>query len=52
MTTPTVHETAITQEGSRIMTRRDRIGLRVLLALWPIHLTAWTYCAGTVLIPQ
>jgi hypothetical protein len=33
------------------MSRRDRIGLRVLLALWPIHLAAWTYCVGAVFIP-
>jgi hypothetical protein len=34
------------------MSRRDRIGLRVLLTLWPIHLAAWTYCAGAVYIPN
>ena len=33
------------------MTRRDTIGLRVLLCLWPVHLAAWTHAAGALLIP-
>lgn len=33
------------------MSRRDRIGLAALLALWPTHLAAWTYCAGALLVP-
>jgi hypothetical protein len=33
------------------VTRRDRIGLRVLLALWPIHLAAWVHCAGAIYVP-
>lgn len=32
--------------------RRDRIGLALMLALWPAHLAAWTYCTGALLIPN